>query len=174
MDFSNSLFLKNEIVTSLLKCSPTQILASTFHNQLLLLENWVVIRKFEDPSELNNRSLQGWLCKLPGFNMEKFPFIVWSGETSINLVNINEGFTEPLIYRDYASFDHRGQQGVFCKGKLYGMTLHFSAKQIFKNGDVRLNWCKMSFKPDFKKMLDIKSDFSKKKNFPQSISCTKN
>ena len=33
------------------------------------------------------------------------------------------------------------------------MTLHFSAKQNFEDGTVRLNWCKMSFKPDFIEIL---------------------
>ena len=33
------------------------------------------------------------------------------------------------------------------------MTLHFSAKQIFGDENVRLNWCKMTFKPDFMRLL---------------------
>lgn len=33
------------------------------------------------------------------------------------------------------------------------MTIHFAAKQSFEDGTVRLNWCKMTFKPDFMKML---------------------
>ena len=87
------------------------------------------------------------------FDNEEFPFILWSSETCINLVNLKEGHCEPLALRDYASFDHRGQQGFFFREKIYGMTLHFSAKQSFEDGTVRLNWCKMTFKPDFMRML---------------------
>ena len=95
----------------------------------------------------------GQLTPLSGFDMETFPFIVWSRETTINLVNLKEQFVEPLITREYASYEHRGQDSFFLKGKIYGMSIHFSAKQIFPDGSVRLNMCKMNLKPDMIKML---------------------
>ena len=90
---------------------------------------------------------------LAGFSINHFPFVVWSRENSINLVNIKEGSVEPLIERNYAAFDHRGQESFYLSGKIYGMSLHFTAKQEFEDGSARLNWCKMNFKPDLIKVL---------------------
>ena len=34
------------------------------------------------------------------------------------------------------------------------MSIHFTAKQMFEDGCVRLNWCKMNFKPDLIRALE--------------------
>ena len=95
----------------------------------------------------------GQLIPLPGFDMKTFPLILWSRDTTIDLVNVKEQFVEPLITRDFASYEHRGQDSFFIKDKVNGMSINFSAKQIFPDGSVRLNMCKMTFKPDLIKIL---------------------
>lgn len=90
---------------------------------------------------------------VPDFNLDYFPFIIWSRENAINLVNVKKGFVEPLIIRDYASYDKKGQQSFFIKKKIYGMSIHFTTKQVYTDDLVRLNYCKMNIKPDLMRML---------------------
>ena len=90
---------------------------------------------------------------MPDFDSEEFPFVLWSRDNAINLVNIKQGFVEPLILRDFASYDKKGQQAFHLDKKVYGTSIHFTAKQVFTDGCVRLNSCKMSIKPDLYKIL---------------------
>ena len=55
------------------------------------------------------------------------------------------------------------------------MSLHFTAKQAFEDGAIRLNWCKMCFKPDFKEMLSMYGTIPKQRceSVVQLMACHK-
>ena len=89
-----SLLLRGELVTALLEFAPNKLLVATATSHVLLLHDWERVRVYADAGP---QPATGYLAPLPGFDMEAFPFVAQAGERSINLINLREGSSEPLI-----------------------------------------------------------------------------
>ena len=89
----------------------------------------------------------GYFEKLPGFDLETFPFVVASSTKGINLVNVKESYCEPLILCEQTTTD--GQRAFFFTRESYGMSMHFTISRALDNRKMRLEWVRMAFKSDF-------------------------
>ena len=122
--------------------------------QLLLMDNWQCVRTYEDKNTSINLLLKGYLAPLPGFDVDTFPFVAYSGCTGISLVNLSESYMEQLV--KYEPTCTLGQQAFFFKNEEYGMSLHFTTgSKKLENGNIRLNWVRMGFKKDFSDVLSL-------------------
>ena len=61
----------------------------------MLADNWLVTRRIKEPSPGNHSKF--YISPLPHFHEENFPFLICSGRESINLIDIKNIHTEPLI-----------------------------------------------------------------------------
>ena len=90
-----------------------------------LVHDWTVIRKISEPNVKNKKKFH--FIQLPGFDTDKFPFIVYSGNKTINLLNIRDfnSQVESLVI----NASQPGQRGLFFVKESFGYSLHFTAKQ---------------------------------------------
>ena len=64
-------------------------------NELLVVHNWKVLDKILDKNQANTSKY--WMQMMPGFDEETFPFIVCSGSTTFNLINVRDFSQDVLI-----------------------------------------------------------------------------
>ena len=74
-----------------------------------------------------NNQIKAHLVALPGFDVERFPFIACSGSATINLINVRDAVpsTEKLI----KNVDSPGQRGLFFRKEHFGYSLHFTIRR---------------------------------------------
>ena len=119
---SESILLNNEDVYSILEFGINQLLVSVQLTDLLVLENWSVVKKISDASSGNVQKC--WQALLPGFNLESFPFVVVAGDETINLVNVKEHTLQPLIQAKNRNI--RSQKAAFFLSSESGFNMHFA------------------------------------------------
>ena len=93
---NQSILLKKEDVYAVLEYALNRLLAFIQPTDLLVIDSWQVAHRIEDPSKTNIQKC--WLAPLPGFDHESFPFVITSGAESYNIVNVKEGFMNPVVY----------------------------------------------------------------------------
>ena len=93
----DSLLLRGELVTAMLEFAPNRLLVATETSHLILFHDWVRIRVYSDTSPQHSLKAKGYLTTLPGFDIASFPFVAQAGDKSINLINLREASSEPLI-----------------------------------------------------------------------------
>ena len=74
---SNSIYLINENIHSVLEYAINKMIVHVAPTDILTVHNWQVVHILQDSAPGNNQKY--WLCPLPGFNVNSFPFIVSSG-----------------------------------------------------------------------------------------------
>ena len=84
-----SLFLHFEVVKSVLEFAPDKLLVHVYPRDLLVVHDWTVTRRILDAAPGN--ITKNWLCPLPTFHEEDFPFVVSSGYETCNLINVKTG-----------------------------------------------------------------------------------
>ena len=142
----------NEKVFSAIEYSEDQIVVALESATLLLLKNWELTHTYSDPNKQNDFWRRGFLATLPGFDSENFPFIACSGSKGINLVNVKQASDMiPLMVSETTC--QNGQQAFFFKYEKLGLSIHFTSGRKLDNDCTRLNWIRMSFKPDFEDAL---------------------
>jgi len=62
---------------------------------LLVVHNWQVLHEIIEPNVGNTNKY--WLSLLPGFDEQKFPFIICSGWETYNLINISNFHMQVLV-----------------------------------------------------------------------------
>ena len=62
---------------------------------LLIIKDWQQVRIINDANHGNKHKF--WIKKVPGYDNEKFPFLICSGINSFNLINVKTCKTETLI-----------------------------------------------------------------------------
>ena len=77
----------------LFEYSPNKMIISD-SDEIHLVNNWRVIKTIDDP---DRNSSKFSLTPFPGFDDEKFPFIVVSGLKYFSIVNVQTGHTDVLI-----------------------------------------------------------------------------
>ena len=104
-------------------------------NHLFIVLNWKVIHKIIDPDVKNVEKISFTL--FPSFSLERFPFMVISGESSINIVNVSTGYEDVLI-KARRSVDHLAQTACFFttdSNKV--ITMHFTTSGWTEEGKWR-------------------------------------
>ena len=92
---SNSALLKNESVESTLEYAQSKIMVTLKQPaDILILHNWNVIKCL---SSFSIGDVTRHCFLLHGFNEEKFPFVVCSGQRTFSLINVKEFRIEHLI-----------------------------------------------------------------------------
>ena len=61
---------------------------------------------------------------MPNFDEERFPFILFDGTDSMSIVNVKEGFIQPLIKQ--ATITSVGSSTFFAKTEEYGISVHWT------------------------------------------------
>ena len=128
---------------------------------LLLFENWHCLREYKDNDPQNyytvslNRGLSvlpiGNMCLLPIQEIEDTPLLLLAGADKISLINLNDQYIEPFIIAENPTAF--SQPSFFFKVENFGLSLHFAIKRTINEQNIRLNWCRMPFKPDFLEIL---------------------
>ena len=92
---TETLLVESQYINQVLEFAKNRMLIVLDMTQLLVVHNWRIVHSFEDPSLQGRRGL--WMCPMPYFNIDNFPFIVSSGRESINIINVKTFLIEHLI-----------------------------------------------------------------------------
>ena len=145
----NSLFIKNEDVSSIFEYSPNKMILLVYPKDLLLTVDWQVVKRITEQSPGNTQKF--WMCKMPGFDEKEFPFIVVSGLETFNLINVKTAYMQVLIKHTARYFF--GQQGCFFTLDDDGCSMYFASEVVDKENKCINNWYRMPFKSDFMSAL---------------------
>ena len=113
---------------------------------LFIVHNWKVVRRINDVDQKNINKYS--INMFPGFDAEDFPFLVCSGESSFNIVNVKTGHMEVLI-RAATSVLHAQTSCFFTTDQDGTHTMHFATTRTTEENMTRQNWHTMKFKVDF-------------------------
>ena len=90
-----SMLLHNESVDGIFEYAANKIVITLFPKDILVLDNWETIRIVVEDHAGNDQ--KAFIAPLPGFDEDKFPFLVCNGYESLNLINLKDLKTEVLI-----------------------------------------------------------------------------
>jgi len=76
----------NETINYAMEYAPNKYVAHALPASILVVYKKKVVRKITDPNLKNHE--KNLLLLIPGFNEEKFPFILSTGNEALNLVNL--------------------------------------------------------------------------------------
>ena len=91
----NSLLIDQEYVASILEYAQNQIIVHVKPTDLLIVNCWKVTQLIKDPDSGNICKLV--LTPLPGFDKDFFPFVVCTGNNSMNLINVKEHHMQVMV-----------------------------------------------------------------------------
>ena len=92
---SESIVFKHEACHSVCEYLPNKMVIYGQPTHLFIVHNWKVLNKIEDDDSKNID--KHFICPIPNFHEKEFPFLVMSGESSFNILNVKDGHIEPLI-----------------------------------------------------------------------------
>ena len=123
---------------------------------ILLFEDWTCLKEYRDEDPTNYYTISfgtsvvplGYLEIIPGF--KDIPILLLAGASTISIINLNDQYHEPFIIAENTSAF--AQQAFFFKKEDFGLSIYFTIKRTIDKDNIRLNLCRMPFKPDF---LDI-------------------
>ena len=107
----NAMLLKKEQVTAIYEFAVNRLIMSIAPRDLLITHNWQVAHIIQDPRAENIG--KKWICPLPTFDKDLFPFIVTSGRNEFSLVNLKTHSVQTLIKTK--AIYHQSQQAAFFK-----------------------------------------------------------
>ena len=90
---------------------------------------------------------------IPNFHEKTFPFLIMSGESSFNILNVMDGHFEPLI--NAATSVKHAQTAFFFTQEGHNLSMHFTTTRSCTDltSVTTQNWHKMRFKYDMLKVL---------------------
>ena len=80
--------LKHKKVVGMLEYAADKLVISTIGGAILLISDWEVVREIPELNKFNLKKEH--FVPLPGFDIDKLPFIVCSGSATINLINVRD------------------------------------------------------------------------------------
>ena len=84
------MILNNENIYAVYEFAKDKLIAySNKSNDLLVMHDWEVIHVISD-SKIRN-TIKHWVRPLPGFNADKLPLMLCSGNESYSLINVKTG-----------------------------------------------------------------------------------
>ena len=111
---------------------------------LLISKKTQLIKRVSDPDAGNVTKYQ--IAMLPSFDPE-FPFLAFSGEKTLNILNIETQTIQTLI--DSPVVAYSGQQAFFFKKVRSGHALYFVNWTTDDENKRFFNWYKVDLKDDF-------------------------
>ena len=143
---TQSLLFKTEAIQGACEYAKNQFIFYGRQEHLFLVKDWEVTRRINDPDSKNINKYS--LSPLEGFDLDTFPFVVTSGESTFNLVNVRTGHMEVLI-KAATSVLH-AQTAIFYVQEGDGpVSAHFATTRTTEENKTQQNWFAMSFKQDF-------------------------
>jgi len=94
---TSSLKVQSDQITALLEFAENQMLIAIVGRSLLVVRDWKVINWVQEPSLVSSNIY--WLVKIPGFDLDKFPFCVSQGSPTFNLINIKDSYTNDILVK---------------------------------------------------------------------------
>ena len=145
-----AIWFKTEAIQGLVEFAPNKLCFYGRQAHLFIVEDWKVMKKIDDPDgkNINKYSFQVF----PGFDLKNFPFIVSSGESSFNIINVSTGHMEVLIDAPTSAL-HAQTACFFRTDKLGQVTMHFPTTKTTEDNLCRQSWHIMKFKEDFLQTL---------------------
>ena len=113
---------------------------------LYLVKDWSVTRRINDPDSKNINKYS--INMFEGFDIETFPFVVTSGESTFNIVNVKTGHMEVLI-KAATSVLHAQCSVFFVPDQDGTVSMHFATTRTTEENKTQQNWFVMPFKQDF-------------------------
>ena len=154
---SEAMVLRNEYINSCLEFAPKKVIVAS-RASLHIFDRSECIRVITAHQTSSNKymktgveSSMGYMWVLPGFDPEHFPFVAISGDKSIDIVNMNLGYSDPLVIAEQTCT--WGQQAFFFKREHEGLSLNFTIGRKLDNGGTRLEWIRLPLKSDFMRTL---------------------
>ena len=113
---------KDWCIATICEFAPNKILATTLGNCLFIIVDFSVAKfidgkNYEDIWKINPHPL-------PNFDEEQFPFILLSGAHCASIVNVRDGFHQPLI--NQSVMNDTNLTGLFAKEEEYGISIHWT------------------------------------------------
>ena len=145
---ADKLLQTNETINYVMEYAPNKFVAHALPASILVVYKQKVIRRIDDPNLKNSE--KNLLMLIPDFNEEKFPFILSTGNETLNLVNLHTSKTQALV--KWPIYGIGPQQTVLFEKEDYGFSLLFASRKS-KQGDLEFCWHKMEIKRDFIRLL---------------------
>ena len=101
------------------------MIIAVYPTDLLISHNWNithVLFKIQ-PGNFNKH----WIRPLPGFDLDKYPFLVCSGRENYNLINVKTFKMEKFVMAPNVNI--RFQSAFFFMKEDYGFSMHFTTKE---------------------------------------------
>ena len=89
---------------------------------------------------------------LPEFDVDLMPFLVSTGNKSLNIVNVKTGFTQELIETPISAIKDLSPI-CFVKAKSGDFEMHFISIKVNEFNVKQIFWYKFHFKPDFVNLM---------------------
>ena len=83
-----AILVKNQAIVSVYEYAPNKLVAYCFNSCILIIENWEITKQIDDRDEKNTTKLS--IAPVLGFDEETFPFIVLTGQSSFNILNVKD------------------------------------------------------------------------------------
>ena len=124
----HSIFMHYEVIKAVLEFSPDKFLVHVYPTKLLVMHDWEVVRAIIDPAPGN--ITKNWLCPLPTFDEDDFPYVVCSGYETCNIVNVKTGTIQAFLHAP-AWYCQSMEGGFFIHRQDTGnIEFHMANKQI--------------------------------------------
>ena len=145
-----SIHFKVEAIQGFTEFAPNKMCFYGRQEHLFIVHDWKVVRRINDPDQKNINKYS--LNPFPGFDLDSMPFLVSSGESTFNLINVNTGHMEVLI-NAATSVLHAQTSCFFTTDSDGTHTMHFATTRTTEENMTRQNWHTMKFKSDLQDCL---------------------
>ena len=92
---NESMLFKNESCLAICEYAPNKMVIYGRVVHLFIIHDWEFVMKIEDDDFKNTNKY--FINPIQNFDEKTFPFLVMSGESSFNILNVQDGHMEPLI-----------------------------------------------------------------------------
>ena len=137
--------MKDEVISSVLEYTKNKILVHVTSRDIYVVHEWQVVHRIKETSAGN--TMKFWIAPLPGFDEEKFPFVICNGWETYNLINTKEFSMQTLV--NATGMNCRSQVGAFFVKEEYGFNMHFATQTLTDRNTKLENWHCMAFREDF-------------------------
>jgi len=149
---TESIWFKVEAVQGCHEFAPNKFIFYARNAHLFIVHDWKVVRKIDDKNLKNINKY--YIDALPGFHPTNFPFVACSGESSINIINVNTGYMDVLVGAAPSAL-HQQKAFFFMNDDTGTVSMHFSTTKLTEDNNTMQNWHIMKFKSDFFDTLQL-------------------
>ena len=143
---TQSILFKVEAIQGVCEYAKNEFVFYGRQEHLFIVKNWEVSRRINDNDSKNINKYS--INMFHGFDLNDFPFIVTSGESTFNIVNVKTGHMEVLV-KAATSVLHAQTSVFFVPEENGTVSMHFATTRTTEENMTQQNWFAMSFKKDF-------------------------